>query len=77
MLAHFSHRPKFETWLDWKSRLFDSTKGGERKQEREDHIQEMLKATPKARFVVAKFCNFICFLFLFVIIKKGEIVEAT
>jgi hypothetical protein len=81
--------PKFETWLDWKSRLFDSTKGGERKQEREDLIQEMLKAspnykakvktqaTPKARFVFAKFCNFICFRFLFVIIKKGEIVEAT
>jgi hypothetical protein len=52
-------------------------------------IQEMLKAspnykakvktqaTPKARFVFTKFCNFICFQFLFVIIKKGEIVEAT
>jgi hypothetical protein len=37
MLAHFSYRPKFETWLDWKSRLFVLTKGGERKQEREDH----------------------------------------
>ena len=34
-------------------------------------------ATPKARFVFAKFGNFICFRFLFVIIKKGEIVEST
>ena len=35
------------------------------------------QATSKARFVFAKFCNFICFRFLFVIIKKGEIVEVT
>ena len=35
------------------------------------------QATPKARFVFAKFGNFIYFWFLFVIIKKGEIVEAT
>ena len=69
--------------------FFDSTKWGERKQVCEDLIQVQNKASPnykakiksqatsKARFVFAKFCNFICFRFLFVIIKKGEIVEAT
>ena len=72
-----------------KSRLFDSTKGGERKQEREDQFKLKTMASPnykekvktqvtsKARFVFAKLCNFICFRNLFVIIKKGEIVEAT
>jgi hypothetical protein len=52
-------------------------------------IQELLKAslnykakvktqaTPKERFVFAIFGNFICFRILFVIIKMGEIVEAT
>jgi hypothetical protein len=62
---------------------------GEKESKSVKTIQEMLKASPnykanvksqatsKARFVFAKFCNFICFRFLFVIIKKGEIVEAT
>ena len=62
---------------------------GEKESKSVKSIQEMLtaspnykakvksQATPKARFVFAKFDNFICFRFLFVIIKKGEIVEAT
>ena len=78
-----------QAYSSFQSRLFDSTKGGERKQEREDLFKLKTKAspnykakiktqaTPKARLIFAKFCNFICFRFLFVIIKKGEIVEAT
>jgi hypothetical protein len=62
---------------------------GEKERKSVKTIQVMLKAspnyktkvktqaTPNARFVFAKFGNFICFRFLFVIIKKGEIVEAT
>ena len=68
--------------------FFDSTKGGERKQEREDQAKEQAMTSPnykarsrrklhQRRACLRYVCKFICFRILFVIIKKGEIVEAT
>ena len=72
----------------WKSRLFDSTKGGERKQEWRSSSRaskDFTKFTRQGqdaklhqrRACLRYVCKFICFRILFVIIKKGEIVEAT
>lgn len=72
----------------WKSRLFDSTKGGERKQEWRSSsraskgLHQIYKARSRRklhqrRACLGYVCKFICFRILFVIIKKGEIVEAT